>query len=122
MGIEAQACSTTCAVHGFEVEPLTEFIIAALAVWRISVLAVEEEGPWGIAAWLRWQAGIEVYPDGTRVESQRFTAKLLSCVRCTSMWLALAATVVLWPDSWQAWVLLPFGLSGAAVAIEVFRR
>lgn len=101
---------------------MTEFLIAALAVWRLSVLAVEEEGPWGIAAWLRWQAGIEVYPDGTRIESHRFTAKLLSCVRCTSMWLAFAATAILWPGDWQMFVLLPFALSGAAVAVEVFRR
>lgn len=101
---------------------MTEFLIAALAVWRLSVLAVEEEGPWGIAAWLRWQAGRAVYPDGTQVIANSFFAKMLGCVRCVSFWAGCAATLVLWPEDWRAWILLPFALSGASVAIEVFRK
>lgn len=101
---------------------MTPYILAALAVWRLAVLIVEDAGPWRMFARLRAGAGIVVYPDGTTQIPGTFGAGVLSCVRCASLWLAVPATVLVQPDSWQAWALTPLALSGAAVVIEVFRR
>lgn len=101
---------------------MTDYVIAALAVWRLAVLLVEEEGPWRMFAELRYWVGITETLDGTRVSNGSVTAEAFQCVRCMSVWLAIAATVVLWPDDWRTWLLLPPALSGVAVAIEVMRR
>lgn len=101
---------------------MTTYILAALAVWRVAVLLVEDAGPWRMFARLRARVGIVVYPDGTTMIPDTLLAGILSCVRCASLWLAVPATVLVQPDSWQAWALTPFALSGVAVVIEVFRR
>lgn len=104
------------------VQPLLSYILAALAVWRLAVLLVEDAGPWHVFERLRERAGIVTYEDGTARIPGTFVAGVLSCVRCASLWLAVPATVLVQPDSWQAWALTPLALSGAAVVIEVFRR
>lgn len=102
---------------------MIHYILAALAVWRLSVLLVEEEGPRHIFAILRSRSGIEVYPDGTVIVPGTIVAGVLACTRCASMWIAVPVTLMLWPgDDWRAWILTPLALSGAAVLAEVFRR
>ena len=81
---------------------MIHYIIAALAVWRLSVLLVEEDGPRHIFARLRSRVGIEVYPDGTVIVPGTIIAGVLACARCCSVWLAVPATLVLWSgDDWR---------------------
>lgn len=101
---------------------MIDYVIAALAVWRLAVLLVEESGPWRMFVEVRYWMGITETLDGTRISNGSVTAEAFQCVRCLSFWLACVATVVLWPDDWRTWAMLPPALSGAAVAIEVFRR
>lgn len=101
---------------------MIDLLLASLAVWRASVLLVEDAGPWHLLARLRARAGIVQFPDGTATIPGTFIAGVLSCVRCCSIWLAIGATFVLGPDGWRAWLMIPLALSGASVLIEVFRR
>lgn len=97
--------------------------LAALAVWRVAVMVVEEDGPWEMFARLRERAGIVTFPDGTVDRPATLAAGVLSCVRCASVWLSVPATVATWPgDDWQLWVLTPLALSGFAVLVESARR
>jgi len=82
-----------------------DFVLATLAIWRVSHLLVQEDGPMRLAAWLRaYFAGSEI-------------GRALDCFGCASLWLALPAA---------AWVsrrlseFLPtwLALSGAAFLLE----
>lgn len=69
---------------------LSNLIIYCMAVWRVSSLLVNETGPWKVFENIRNWAGIlhdgdgrpYMFPDG-------FFAQMLSCVWCTSIWVAL---------------------------------
>ena len=52
------------------------FVMASLAVWRITHLLNAEDGPWQMLARLRKQAGAG------------FWGELLDCFCCLSLWLA----------------------------------
>jgi hypothetical protein len=82
-----------------------DFVLATLAIWRVSHLLVQEDGPMRLAVWVRaYFAGSEV-------------GRALDCFACASLWVALPAT---------AWVsrrlseFLPtwLALSGAAFLLE----
>ena len=52
------------------------FIVALLAVWRITHLLAAEDGPWDIIVWLRRKAGLTI------------AGKLMDCFYCLSLWIA----------------------------------
>lgn len=81
------------------------FVLAALAVWRLTHLLAHEDGPWDVFRRLRGAtAGI---PGG----------RLLSCFYCLSLWLALPAGWFVggtWAERIAAWL----AASGAAILLE----
>lgn len=101
---------------------LLEFVLYALATWRVSSLLVTERGPFDMLVWVRERMGIVhnqekepvIYPD-------RFLPQLFSCVWCVSVWVAL-----LWTAYWFLWgnilVAVPFALSAAAILIDRFSK
>lgn len=96
--------------------------LAGLATWRVAVMLVEEAGPAHVFSKLRDAVGIVRYPDGTEQVPDTFLAGVLSCQRCCSVWVALAATVAVWPgDDWRLWSLTPLALSGFAVLVQIVR-
>src|SRR2546430_11578163 len=54
-----------------------EFVLAVLAVWRLTHLLVAEDGPFQAIAWLRRTAG------------HGFWGSLLDCFYCLSLWIAV---------------------------------
>jgi len=86
-------------------EFLINFVLAALAVWRVAHMLVHEDGPRGLIGQLRALAA------GTEI------GRALDCVGCMSLWLALPASV------WVSRRLSEFlptwlALSGAAFLLE----
>lgn len=87
-------------------------LLFGIATWRISSLIVHEAGPWSVFRKLRERAGIVhdeqgepiVIPDG-------FFPGLLSCVWCSSIWVAAGLML--------AWLLLPMFI-GLFAAVMVF--
>jgi hypothetical protein len=81
------------------------FVLAALAIWRITHLFVNEDGPWDASLRLR------------RALNGTFAGNLFSCFYCLSIWIAApfaffcAATRVERIVCWWA-------LSGAAILLE----
>jgi len=77
-------------------QPLT-LILAALAVYRISRMVADEEGPFSVFTKLRALA-----------PAQTWVARGLECIMCVSFWVAIpVALVVDWsPTWWLTWLAL----------------
>jgi hypothetical protein len=87
------------------VDLAARFALAALAVWRVTHLLAEEDGPGGVV--FRLRRGLGDSPIGG----------LMDCFNCLSLWVAVpaaffvTASPVVWSVSWLA-------LSGAACLLE----
>lgn len=77
------------------------FLLAALAVWRLTHLFAKENGPWRIFE--RWR---RVFP-----------GQLFSCFYCLSVWLALPFVWFTGGSVWER-VVTWWALSGAAMLLE----
>ncbi|MFQ5528618.1 MAG: hypothetical protein ACE5GX_20480 [Thermoanaerobaculia bacterium] len=81
------------------------FLLAALAVWRITHLLIREDGPWKLVARLRgWFEG-------------GFWGGLLGCFKCLSVWVAIPFAFFVsgdWVERAVAWL----ALSGLAILLE----
>jgi hypothetical protein len=86
-------------------EPWFDFVLAAFATWRLSVLLVTEEGPYRLAARLR--AALSGYEFG----------RSLDCVACTSLLIALPVALIALPRR-STFVIAWLALSGAVLLIE----
>ena len=82
-----------------------EFILAILAVWRITHLIAAEDGPFKLIARVRQKAG------------HGFWGSLLDCFYCASVWVAIPFALVIGVSSWQKFLLWP-SLSGAAILLN----
>ncbi|HSL82630.1 MAG TPA: DUF1360 domain-containing protein [Thermoanaerobaculia bacterium] len=80
-------------------------VLGVLALWRLTHLLVEEDGPWDVMARLRRRAG------------RRFWGGLIDCFYCLSLWLAAPLAVIL-ADAWPERLLLWPALSGGAALLE----
>ena len=102
-----------------------EFVVLALAVFRVSLLLVEERGPYDIFGKLRARLGIKydqnsfpyvTYRNGLRME----LGELFLCIWCLSVWVGLAWTVAyLLMPTVTFWISLPFALSTTAIVLRV---
>jgi hypothetical protein len=84
------------------------FVLASLAVWRVTHLVNAEDGPWDLAARLRARIG--------RLRSP-MPARLVGCFYCLSVWVALP--FVPWLTREPApFIVSWLALSAAAIVIE----
>src|SRR5688500_13648322 len=89
----------------FDMHQSLRFLLAVLAVWRLTHLLAQEDGPWDVFRRLR--SAVSRVPGG----------RLLSCFYCLSLWVAIPAgwfvgeTLVEQVAAWLA-------ASGAAVLLE----
>ena len=81
------------------------FILGLLAVWRITHLLNQEDGPWDVLARLRQAVG------------NGFLGGLLDCFYCLSLWIAAPFATLLGANVPEKLLLWP-ALSGAAILLE----
>jgi hypothetical protein len=85
--------------------PIYWFVLAILAVWRVTHLLNAEDGPWDLSVRLRQAAG-----DG-------FWGQLLDCFACLSLW--VAAPFAYWVgNSAKERFLMWLACSAAAISLE----
>lgn len=84
---------------------LSAFVIASLAVWRVTHLISNEHGPWGLGLALRKLAG------------NGMLGKMVGCFYCLSFWVALPCVPWLTRQPLTGLVAW-FGLSGAAILLQ----
>jgi len=85
-----------------------------LATWRLSRMAVHEDGPAGVFAALRERTGIEYDGAGNAISWP--PANPLHCMFCTSVWAAFALLAM------PVWVRRVLAGSAVAVLIESCTR
>jgi hypothetical protein len=97
--------------------PVWMFVLAVLAVWRLTHLLAAEDGPWDVVVRVRMRLGASVL------------GKLMDCFYCLSLWIALPVAIWLGQAVWlgrgQGWVLIGLewlALSGAACLLEQLTR
>lgn len=81
------------------------FCLAALALWRITHLFAEEDGPWDVIVRFR------------RVLGASFLGRLMDCFYCLSLWFSLPLAIWL-SSGWIGLLLHWQALSGAACLLE----
>lgn len=97
-----------------------DFVIAGLALWRVSALLSYEEGPKQMFLKFREQFGIRHDDKGRpNVWPDTWIAGVLSCVWCLSVNLAIPCAILwfLLPDVARV-ISLPFALSALAIIVE----
>jgi len=76
-----------------------DFIVTALATWRLSFMLAEEDGPFAIFARFRHAVGLRqtaVRENGAvevAMVAQSPVAELFACVWCLSVWIAALMTL-----------------------------
>lgn len=85
--------------------PATWSVVSVLAVWRVTHLLCEEDGPGDLFARLRGALG------------HGFFGQMLDCFYCLSLWVAALPAWFLGSD-WAGRTLLWLGLSGGAILLE----
>ena len=96
---------------------MLQFLIAVLAVWRISHMLVAEDGPLDVFAKLRNISGIR-YNELSIPYGTNFISSLLSCVYCTSVWIAFIIAALDNPVKLRTWFLRALALSSGAIFIN----
>lgn len=87
-----------------------EFIVAGLAVWRVSHLFSLEDGPFDLVFRLRKAAG------------EGFFGKLLDCFYCTSIWAAVVPGWYFAAGDGLMFALYTLALSGFACILQQFHQ
>jgi hypothetical protein len=80
---------------------IIEFVISTLAVWRLSYLFSQEDGPFDVVIKLRKLLG------------HGFFGSLLDCFYCLSLWISIPFAVFI-SDGWAEGMIIWLALSGAA--------
>jgi hypothetical protein len=92
-----------------------DFLILALATFRISALIADEEGPFGAIDKLRYLCGVRKDENGSVYGLNNFATGLI-CKWCNSIWIGIILTMA-YVSSKEVAVLfcLPFALSAIAI-------
>jgi hypothetical protein len=89
-----------------------QFVVAALAIYRVARMIVAEDGPADVFAKARHRFGIE--------NQQTWVQRGLSCIACISFWLGLIVAALygfgLVPV-WLEWVFVGLALSALNVVL-----
>jgi hypothetical protein len=81
------------------------FLLAALAVWRLTHLISKEDGPWDLMIGFR------------RVLANSLLGGVVSCFYCLSVWVAIPFVFFV-PGTVIERIVVWLALSGAAVVLE----
>lgn len=87
------------------------FIIASLAIWRLSYAIVKENGPLMVFARLRARLAASQERSGGLFD-------LISCIYCVSFWIGLVGALIVSNNVFE-W--LGYGLAFSAVAVLIER-
>ncbi len=90
------------------------FIVASLAIWRLSYMIVKENGPLMIFARLRARLARTQKRSGGLFD-------LISCMYCVSVWIGLLGALSVSNDVIE-WLGYGLGFSAVTVLIEILTR
>ena len=94
------------------------YLILALATYRISYLIAFEDGPLNLILRFRRLIGVDTNQHGIDYGKNNFAIGWI-CGYCNSIWIGalMAATYFAWGDI-TTWLMLPFALSAGAIIVN----
>jgi hypothetical protein len=97
---------------------MIDFVILALATWRIASLVAEEEGLFGWLEWVRNRIGVR-YDEHSYAYGENELADRMLCIWCSTPWIGAALTVLyLLAPTITRWAATPLALSAVAIAVN----
>ena len=101
---------------------MTDYLILALATWRISSLLANEAGPYDAFERLRKRAGT-YYDDYSNAQGKNELAKMLICTWCNSVWVGtLWLILYLAFNDYAVYLACPFAASTFVIAVDNYLR
>jgi hypothetical protein len=94
-----------------------DFLISALAVWRLSSLLVREDGPDDILIKLRSKIGV-YYDEFSVAKGKSVFASAFLCVWCLSIWIAAIFALFNKPCNFADYIRRVLALSASAILID----
>ena len=95
-----------------------DFLLLALATWRLSSLLVQEDNPWDFLARFRRWLGVR-YDEHSVFYGLNTLAALFACIWCASVWVGLAMAVAYLTVGRNFLLLcLPLALSAMALLLN----
>ncbi len=99
-----------------------DFIILALATFRISSLIADEDGPLGVFEWIRGKVGVQRDERGENYGTNNFAVGLV-CTWCNSIWIGIIFTLAyMWSSQVTALIAFPLALSAVALTISEINK
>lgn len=96
----------------------TKSIIFFLAVWRLSKIVTEEEGPGMVFTQIRELSGAEYNGIPEQWDLLPWYAKMLQCPYCLSVWVALLIFLLRYLNK-DLYKVVVMALSGSAVTVLI---
>ncbi len=93
-----------------------KFILIGMAVWRLSSLLANEDGPFDVFARIRNLLGVQ-YDKNNETFGTNWISKGIICVWCNSVWVA-AFVAIYFSDDFATWLIHTFALSTTAIIID----
>ena len=97
-----------------------DFLILALATFRISSLLADEDGPYNVLETFRQAVGVKRDDTGEQYALNKFADGLI-CIWCNSVWVGLGLTVAYMSVSKSMTILLCMPLAFSTIAIVIER-
>lgn len=94
-----------------------DYLILALATWRIANLLAYEDGPFEAFDRLRHRLGIAYDIESNPYGTNELT-KMMLCVWCSSVWIGAVLTIAYLSYSEILWGILPLALSTMTILID----
>jgi len=99
-----------------------DFIILALATFRISSLIADEDGPFGLFEWIRSKIGVQRDDKGKAYGTNNFAVGLV-CQWCNSIWIGVVLMLLyMYSKQITLWVAFPLALSAVALTISEINK
>lgn len=92
---------------------MLDFLIDALATWRLTSLLHREEGPFSVFDELRDKIGVK-YDVNNMPYGENEVAKAFSCMWCLSVWISFGIRLI------GRWLRYSMALSAIVIIIERF--
>ena len=96
---------------------MLELLLSVLATWRVSSMLVREDGPDDVFAKLRMFTGMK-YDEYSNPYGTNLISSLLSCVWCTSVWVAFIIAAIDKPANIRKFLQRAMALSAGAIIID----
>ena len=90
---------------------ILDYLVMAVATWRVSAIITEEHGPFGVFKWIRHETLRRLASNG------KCDITLVACIKCASVWVAL---LVLLAYSFFPEVVWCFSISGMALFLRSY--